>query len=329
MIKDALRLIRVFHNLKQGDLARELGISQSYLSEVEGGTKQPTLELLAKYGEVFSMPVSSILYFSEKKGDRSGDHLSDTIASKALQMLSWARYVATLPAMNAAPSIRERYLITQSPLFKMKSRRKLAELLDVQLSELENLANAGVSNYSFWDDKPKPGKKVRHIEHPHPPLRKIQRSLTRLLGRIEPPSYLHSGYRGRSYITNAAPHQYSQGSAKIDIKNFFPAAANKGASEIARAFREQFLCSLDVAAVLTKLTTILGHIPTGGNSSTMVELFWAYKLSRNDEIHNMSVAAGVEMTCCVDDMTFTGAKATPGFINDVRLIVRRFGLKDP
>ena len=204
----------------------------------------------------------------------------------------------------------------------MKSRRKLAELLNLSRSELESLANGGRSNYVFFDVQPKSGKKKRHVEQPYPPLRTVQRSLTRLLGRIEPPPYLHSAFRGRSYITNAAVHSCSERSAKIDIKSFFQEADG---SRVARAFREQFLCSPDVAAVLAKLTTILGHIPTGGNSSTMIS-FWAYK-PMFDRIHQMAKAAGIEMTCCVDDMTFPGQKATPGFINSVRLIVRRFGLK--
>jgi transcriptional regulator with XRE-family HTH domain len=100
MLNDALKLIRVFHNLKQGALAEKLGISQSHLSEVEGGTKQATLELLEKYAEVFGMPVSSILYFAEKKDERSPDKLSDAIAAKALQMLSW---VDTITSENATP----------------------------------------------------------------------------------------------------------------------------------------------------------------------------------------------------------------------------------
>jgi transcriptional regulator with XRE-family HTH domain len=96
MLHDALRLIRVFHNQKQGVLAKRLGISQSHLSEVESGAKQPTVELLEKYGEVFNMPVSSIMYFSEKKGIRSAsEKLSDAIASKAIKMLDWVESITS------------------------------------------------------------------------------------------------------------------------------------------------------------------------------------------------------------------------------------------
>jgi transcriptional regulator with XRE-family HTH domain len=102
MLNDALKLIRVFHNLKQGALAEKLAISQSHLSEVEAGTKQPTMELLEKYAEVFGMPVSSILYFSEKKDVKSPNKLSDAIAAKALQMLNW---VDTITSDTSKPKL--------------------------------------------------------------------------------------------------------------------------------------------------------------------------------------------------------------------------------
>jgi transcriptional regulator with XRE-family HTH domain len=87
VIKDALRLIRVFHNLKQGALAQKLGVSQSHLSEIEGGQKQPTFDLLEKYAKVFDMPVSSIVYFAERNGAKRT--VADAIAGKAIQMLNW------------------------------------------------------------------------------------------------------------------------------------------------------------------------------------------------------------------------------------------------
>ena len=97
MLNEALKLIRVFHNLKQGALAEKLDISQSHLSEVEAGTKQPTMELLEKYSAVFDLPVSSILYFAEKKNSKRTTTVPDAIAAKALQMLSWVDTITTEP----------------------------------------------------------------------------------------------------------------------------------------------------------------------------------------------------------------------------------------
>lgn len=66
MLGEALRLIRVFHDMKQTELARELGVSQSHLSDVERGEKTPSHELVEKYAKLFDVPVSSIWFFDEK-----------------------------------------------------------------------------------------------------------------------------------------------------------------------------------------------------------------------------------------------------------------------
>ncbi len=65
MLAEALRLIRVFHDVKQNELAAKLRISKSHLSEIESGKKQPRLELIERYSDEFGIPSSSILFFSE------------------------------------------------------------------------------------------------------------------------------------------------------------------------------------------------------------------------------------------------------------------------
>lgn len=65
MIGAALRCIRKFHDLNQNAAAEKLGISKSYLSEIESETKEPTLQLIQRYADVFKLPASSILFFAE------------------------------------------------------------------------------------------------------------------------------------------------------------------------------------------------------------------------------------------------------------------------
>ena len=52
--------------MPQRVLAERLEISNSYLSEIEKGHKPPNLELLKKYSSIFSLPLSSILFFAEE-----------------------------------------------------------------------------------------------------------------------------------------------------------------------------------------------------------------------------------------------------------------------
>lgn len=65
MLGEALRLMRVFHDCKASELAGELAISPSYLSEIERGDKVPSMDVIKKYSDYFDLPVSSIMFFAE------------------------------------------------------------------------------------------------------------------------------------------------------------------------------------------------------------------------------------------------------------------------
>lgn len=65
MLGEALRLIRIFHDYKTGDLAKDLEVSASYISEIENGKKEPSLEVLRKYAKHFDTSLSAIMFFSE------------------------------------------------------------------------------------------------------------------------------------------------------------------------------------------------------------------------------------------------------------------------
>ncbi|MBS0349092.1 MAG: helix-turn-helix transcriptional regulator [Proteobacteria bacterium] len=91
MLNRALKLLRTYHQYTQVELAKRLGISNSYLSELEKGDKTPGLDLLERYSEVFKMPVSSILLFSESihEDRKPGAKLRVAAADKILRLLEW------------------------------------------------------------------------------------------------------------------------------------------------------------------------------------------------------------------------------------------------
>lgn len=91
MLNRALKLLRTYHQFTQLELAKRLGISNSYLSEIENNIKAPSFDLLEKYGEIFKMPASSIMLFSENISDekRTGEKLRVVAADKILRLLEW------------------------------------------------------------------------------------------------------------------------------------------------------------------------------------------------------------------------------------------------
>jgi transcriptional regulator with XRE-family HTH domain len=90
MLNDALKQIRIFHDMKQVELAQELNISKSYLSEIESGRKSVSMDLLQKYAIVFSVPASSLLVFSENiDAVKASDKLRLKCATKIIKIMEW------------------------------------------------------------------------------------------------------------------------------------------------------------------------------------------------------------------------------------------------
>ncbi len=99
MINDALRMIRVFHDVSQKELAARLQIAPSYLSEIEAGKKQPTYQLLEHYATEFKIPLSSILFFSEQMDDGKTDRIRFKVSEKVLALL---KFIAARSGRDAA-----------------------------------------------------------------------------------------------------------------------------------------------------------------------------------------------------------------------------------
>lgn len=90
MLNEALRLVRVYHDLSQSELSLDLGVSNSYISELEAGKKQPTLDMLSKYSERFDIPVSALLLFGEQlENPRPTEKIRKYAAKKLISLLQW------------------------------------------------------------------------------------------------------------------------------------------------------------------------------------------------------------------------------------------------
>lgn len=64
-IGEVLKRLRVIYGFKTSQMADKLGLSISYLSEIENNKKLPNLRILEKYSEVFQIKLSSIILLAE------------------------------------------------------------------------------------------------------------------------------------------------------------------------------------------------------------------------------------------------------------------------
>jgi len=212
------------------------------------------------------------------------------------------------------------YPISSSPLYRLGTKRKLAEVLSTTLVEINRLTHDTARNYNVFPISN--GVKERWIQEPKADLKRLHDRLFRLLQRIDTPAYLHSGVKGHSYMTNAEAHRGPQQVFKLDIKSFFPSVAW---THIYYFFHDILCCSEDVAWKLREINTIGDQLPTGSCISQVVA-FYAYK-PMFDRLHELSDANGVRMTCYVDDLTFSGNNITGRFKFDVKQTIARAGLR--
>lgn len=210
---------------------------------------------------------------------------------------------------------RKHHPLNQSRLYKIKSPAQLADILTIKPQDIEDLIDAPENYIRFTTED------GRDIQWPKPLLRRAHKRTATLLSRIETPSFLHSAIKGKSYLTNAKPHLSNHPTVKVDIKKFF---ASVRAAAVFHFFKDTMLCKEDVAAVLTKLLTVDKHLPTGSSVSPILSYF-AYHDMFN-ELKKLADENGCEMTCYVDDLTFTGPGATRKLLYQASQIIGRYRL---
>ena len=211
------------------------------------------------------------------------------------------------------------YPIEDSPLYKLRTKRKLAELLGIDMPELNRVTRDTERNYKVFSIRS--GTKERWIQEPKRRLKQIHKRVFNLLQRIDAPDYLHSGIKGRSYMTNAAAHTGPHQVYKLDIKSFFPSVAP---THIYYFFNELLKCSPDVAWKVRAICTMGDKLPTGSCIS-QVAAFYAYR-PLFDRLAELAESCELCMTCYVDDLTFSGRNVSGRFKFEAKQAISRAGL---
>lgn len=69
-----LKALRIIHEYNISELASALQISQSHLSRIENGEKNPSDELLERYSKLFRVKVKTLKFFEQKRDDENMEY---------------------------------------------------------------------------------------------------------------------------------------------------------------------------------------------------------------------------------------------------------------
>lgn len=211
-------------------------------------------------------------------------------------------------------------MLKNSFLYKIGNKTKLAKHLGITRKELLNLCNDDL--YKVQDELKHNGTGTRTIEAPAKQLKSIQRKLNKELQKLETPSYLFSGIKGKSFIDNAHVHVQNKYILCVDIHSFYPSTDRK---KILEFYKYSLEIPNDIAKILTELTTFDGHLPTGAPTSVILAYF-AYEKTFED-IYKKAQEIDIDMSVYVDDVTFSSKKTIPiSFYNFVEKRMKQQGL---
>ncbi len=92
MLGNTLKRLRGIYGYSAKEMSELLGISSSYLSEIENGKKKVSMDLLERYSELFGLRVSTLVRFSEDYEDAelnsAGQKFITSLMSKVIEAYS-------------------------------------------------------------------------------------------------------------------------------------------------------------------------------------------------------------------------------------------------
>lgn len=225
------------------------------------------------------------------------------------------------------------YDLRASPFFRLRSRRKLADLLRVSPSALAEIAAASDLYLRRWKhkkldlwtkDEPQgeAATEYRPIDIPDPRLKAMQSRVADLLSRIAPPDFLFSPVKGRSYVDNAAHHIGARAFWQLDVANYFPSCSS---NSVARFFGRDLECSPDVVAILVSITTYSACLPQGSPCSPILAYF--ANLPMWTAVARLAEAEGCRLSVYADDITLSGQVVPKALIWKIKQTIHKHGLR--
>jgi hypothetical protein len=203
----------------------------------------------------------------------------------------------------------------------LKNRARLADLIGLSAPELRFLVAKADLLYKEFPVQKKTGG-TRDVENPAKTLKKAQARIARWLSSIAPPDYLFCPVKGRCYVSNAAQHKDHRVVHCLDIRKYFPNTSNR---RVYWFFNKVMKCSNDIAAILTKISTYKGHLPTGSPLSPIMAYFAHHDVW--EAIAALCNQYGYTLTVYIDDVTVSGDKISPAVMWEIKKAIHRSGLR--
>jgi RNA-directed DNA polymerase len=149
------------------------------------------------------------------------------------------------------------------------------------------------------------GGKARLIDNPNDELKRVQKLIRdRLLIPVPLRDIVHGCVKGRSAFTNAMQHVRQPSAASVDIRKCYNSITNR---MVFQFFRDRLKFGAKLAAVLTRLTTRHGHLPTGAPTSDALANLILSPV--DDDVIRIAEKLGLSKTRFVDNIDFSGRRS--------------------
>ena len=218
----------------------------------------------------------------------------------------------------------------------LATAEELAGAMGINVPELRFLSFARrvatVSHYRRFQIPKKTGG-MRSISAPMPRLKRAQEwVLTEILEKVELHPAAHGFRKGRSIVTNAAPHAGAEVVVNLDLEQFFPTVSQRRVKGMFRSFGygEQvatilsLLCSepevreVELDGQVYQVARTGRFLPQGAPSSPAITNVLCRGLDAR--LAHISAGLGFRYTRYADDMTFS---ASGPAAEDVGRLLRR------
>ena len=210
------------------------------------------------------------------------------------------------------------YGLTDCALYKVPTRKELARILLTTRRHLNELSRRDDLYYRF--SRKKEDGRLRWIDAPRDDLKKVQRRIADLLGRVAAPPFLFGCVRGRSFLDNAMAHRGAKAFHLLDLADYFPSCT---ANKVAWFFGTVMRCPPDVVAILVRITTLNGCLPQGSPASPILS-YYAY-MDMWSEIDAIARDAGLTHSGYIDDITLSGDLVRGRTVFAIKRCIARHG----